>query len=1095
MQLASLTRFPDLSVSGHNHTPMKAKPGYPPKPPRTFARRPNPLMDCTLVAGLLCLLVQALALSCAVATELASHRVFNNAQPVSGNDNSVAPQITPDGRFVLFSSAANNLVEGDNSQIGLDVFRRDCASNLMVLVSQQVGGVGGGNGNSFFGQISANGRFVLFQSDATDLLPGDTNAANDIFVRDLQLWTTTLVSVATNGGWGNGASTEPVLTPDGRFAAFISAANNLAAGDSNGIPDLFVRDLVAGSTRWVTAGATGVSAYVATPVISPDGRFVAFFSTARGLAAGVPSTTRGEIYLADLQIGTLTCVSTNAAVTTSNLFRLNSPPSSHPVLSDDGRFVAFRCGWTNGTVTPPTPGKAAVAVFQYDAWNGTSTVLTTNGYAPWPYNDDGFGPEMTPDGRFVAYLEREAAGANIYSSVRLWDQQTGTNVIVSADPTGLWPSNSVARHPVITPDGRYVAFASDATNLVANVVSNGLHVYRRDLPTATTVLVDANQTGIGPVVQADVVPVMSADGRWLAYDADDAGLVSGDTNGCIDVFRWDGNSGATELVSARDLAVVSVSGNGSSAFGAVALSADGSTLAFSSYASDLATNDFNGGADVFVQQLATGSNVLASVGLDGLAAVGGGSYGPLLSGEGRYLVFLSSATNLVSGDTNLACDVFRRDLATGVTTRESVTSAGAALGTGDCSMPVASADGRYAAFLCKTNPSGLYTVLFWRDMIAGVTRLVHGNAYAGRAVSLSSDGQRLAYFDSSARLYLWDAIGQTNVYTNTTSGLVSAALSPGGDKLLYQNSVQLWVRDLASSTNQFLHPSFVQLKSAGQWSEDGRYFAFVTTTNLISGDTNGLSDVYLRDLQTGTLTLLSLNQQRTGSADAASDSPSVSADGRFVAFRSYATNILPGIVRPPSVILFDRATGSNRLIATGTSAGWSAAVSRPALSTNGAVVAFQSWDESVVASDRNRIGDAFAGATDFVSLLDSDGDGIPDWWLNQYFGHANGTAGDESRATDDADHDGLSNLEEFLTGTIPNNPDSVLRVAAAMSGGNLQLNWPAIPGRAYRVESKALLTDAAWELFAGGVAVSGGQGSASVSATSAQRFFRVVCGN
>lgn len=1028
--------------------------------------------------------------------QLVSTRVLGVGQPASGNDNSVAPRITPDGRFVLFSSAANNLTGGDNSQLSLDVFRRDCASNLTVLVSQNALGAGGGNGDSVFGQISANGRYALFQSDATDLLPGDTNGASDVFLRDLDAWTTTLVSVATNGGWANGASSEPVLTPDGRFAMFISAANNLVAGDSNGIPDLFVRDLVAGTTRWVAAGATGANAYVASPVISPDGRFVAFFSTARGLAAGVPNTTRGEVYLADLLIDTLTWVSTNAAVTTSNLFRLNSPPSSHPVLSDDGRFVAFRCGWTNGTVAPPSPGKAAVVTFLYDAWNGSSTILTTNGYAPWPFNDDGFGPEITPDGRFVAYLEREFVGTSVYSSVRLWDQQTGTNVIISADALGLWPSNSVARSPTISSDGRYVVFASDATNLVANAVSNGMHIYRRDLATATTVLVDANPAGIGAAQQADVVPVMSADGRWIAYDADDTGLVAGDTNACLDVFRWNGSSGGTELVSARDPAAVCGSGNSLSALGQLALSADGSAVAFASYASDLATNDFNRDADVFVQSLATGSNVLASVGLDGLAAaVGGGSYGPLLSGDARYLLFLSSATNLVSGDANLACDLFRRDLLTGVTTRESVASTGASLGTGDCSLPALSLDGRYAAFLCKTNPSGLYTAIFWRDMAAGITRLVHGNAFAGRAVSLSGDGQRLAYFDNSARLYIWDAVGQTNVYTNTTSGLVSAALSLAGDKVLYQTSVQLWVRDLALATNQFLYPSTVQLRPAGQWSGDGRYFAFVTTTNLVPGDTNGLSDVYLHDLQTGTLTLLSLSQQRTGSADGASDAPTVSADGRFVAFRSYATNILPGIVRPPSVILFDRATGSNRLLATGTSEGWSASVSRPALSTNGAVLAFQSWDEGVVTGDRNRAGDSFAGATDFVSLLDSDGDGIPDWWLNQYFGHATGEAGDESRAGDDADHDGMSNLEEFLAGTNPNNPASTLRVGVATSGSSIQLNWPATPGRTYRVESKAVLTDAVWQAVAGGVAIVGGQGTASVPLSGSQRFFRVVCEN
>jgi Tol biopolymer transport system component len=1040
------------------------------------------------------LLVTVLA-AVAGAPDLLSRRLDAAAPPASGNDNSVSPRLTPDGRFVLFSSAANNLVAGDNSQMGLDVFRHDCASNTTVLVSVNALATGGGNDHSAFGQVSTNGRYAVFQSDATDLLPGDTNGSGDIFLRDVQLGATALVSVATNGGWANGASAEPALTPDGRWVAFVSAASNLAAGDSNGIPDLFVRDLVSGTTRWVSAGATGASAYASSPVITPDGRFVAFFSTARGLVAGVPSSTRGEIYLADLVANTMTWASTNAAVTTSNLLKLNNPPSSHPVLSDDGRYVAFKCGWTNGTAAPPSPGKAAAFVFRYDTLSATATVLTTNAQPDWPFNDDVYGPEMTPDGRFVAYVEREATGTATPCSVRLWDEQTGTNVLVSADLSGALPTNSVSHTPLVSADGRYVTFVSDATNLVANILSNGLHLYRRDLQTDTTALVDVDTNGIGSGDQTGVIPATSADGQVVVYATDDGGLVAGDTNKALDVFLWDATTGTNQLISARDPAVVAVSGNALSALSQLALSANGSTVAFASYASDLVTNDFNAEGDVFVQDLATGSNGLVSVGLDGNAALGGTSFAPLLSADGRYVVFLSAATNLVTGDTNLATDLFRRDVWSGTTTCESVNSSGTSLGNGDSSVPALSRDGRYVVFVCKTNVSGSTVALFWRDLDSSVTRLVNGSVQTTRAPSISGDGQRVGYLDASARLYVWDAIGQTNVYTNTTASLVSAALAPGGDKLLYQTSLQLFVRDLAVSTNQFLYPSTVQLKSAGQWSGDGRHFAFVTTTNLVPGDTNGVSDVYLRDLPSGTLTLLSLDQSGTGSADSASDSPTVSADGRFIAFSSMATNILPGIVRPPSLVLFDRVTGSNRLIATGTSVGWSAWVTRPALSTNGAVVAFQGWDDGLVSGDRNRVGDAFAGATDFVSLLDSDGDGIPDWWLNQYFGHASGQEGDKSRASDDADDDGLTNLEEFLTGTNPRDGASVLTLRVTLLAGNkVNLSWPASPGRNYQVLATADLSNPNWQSVSG-AAVMGGLGSLTVSISDAQRYFRVLVGD
>src|ERR1039458_3043405 len=391
---------------------------------------------------------------------------------VGGDGNSVAPSLSPDGRFVVFTSAANNLVPGGNSFYSLNVFLRDRTGNTTVLVSGNLSGTGGGNGNSMLGQASINGRYVVFQSDASDLVPGDTNGVTDVFLRDTYTGTTRLISVAADGGFANGASTDPVMTPDGTCVAFISAATNLVAGDTNGIPDVFVRDLITQTTWLVSVKATGngspPAASMATPVITPEGRYVAFFSDARGLAAGVPSMTTGEVYVRDLLAGKTIWASTNAAATVSNVLQLGSMPSTHPVLSDDGRYIAFKTGWTNGTVSPGGSGVAAVIVFLYDSLNRTTTMVSTNGFAPWAYCDDVYGPEMTPDGRFVAFVERKG---KTNSTVSLWDRQTGTNVLVSADPSGSWPTNSTSHTPVVSQDGRYVTFLSDATNLVSNPVS------------------------------------------------------------------------------------------------------------------------------------------------------------------------------------------------------------------------------------------------------------------------------------------------------------------------------------------------------------------------------------------------------------------------------------------------------------------------------------------------------------------------------------------------------------------------------------------------------------------------------------------------
>jgi hypothetical protein len=1020
--------------------------------------------------------------------------------PVAGNGDSVSPWISSDGRFVLFSSLAVDLVTNDNGYPGLNVFLCDLGSNTTTLVSANYSGTGGANGNSLGGQVSTNGRYALFESDANDLLPGDTNGVSDVFVRDLQLATNILVSVATDGSFGNGASTDPVMTPDGRWVAFVSSATNLVSGDTNGIPNLFLRDVVNGTTTLVTMGATGANPVVSSPVITPDGRYVAFFSTATGMAAGVPASTQGEIYLYDSVLNTMTWVSTNAAATASSLLHLNNAPSSHPVISDNGRYIAFKTGWTNGTVSPGGSGVAAVIFFQYDSVAATTTILSTNGYPPWLYGDDVYGPEMTSDGRFVAFVQREPAGSTNYSGVFLWDQQTGTNVLVSAGVNGLWPTNSTSLTPALSEDGRYVTFLSDATNLVSNTVSNSQHIYRRDLQTATTVLVDADTNGVGSVDQLGVIPSMSTNGQSVVFSGLAGGLIVEDDNNASDVFLWDATAGTNALISAHNPSVLFQSGNLESSLGQLSISGNGELVAFTSYASDLVTNDFNGNADVFVRDLPASSNLLVSVGLDGNSGLGGPSYNPVISADGRFVTFISGATNLVAGDTNGANDVFRRDLQLGITELVSVNSSGVSLGNGDSSFPVTSQEGRYIAFLCRTNATGVTTSLFWRDMDSGLTLLVSGNAYSvNRGITISTDGsldgQRVAYFDNQSLLYVWDANLQANIYTNTTAGLTSAAISPDGNQLLYLAANQLFVYDLTGNSNLFLCPSAIQIKGSSQWSGDGRYVAFVTGTNLVADDNNGTNDVYLQDLQAGTLTLVSMNQSGTASAAGPSDWPVVSTDGRFVVFRSFATDVLSGIVSAPSLVVFDRLAGTNSLLVTGTTeTGWTSWVSQPVLSMD------QSWDSGLVSGDLNGAGDVFAGGLNNLPALDSDGDGIPDWWMIEYFGHPTGQAYDLSLVQDDADGSGMNNLQDFLAGTIPTDPASVLAlgITTDATGTNTVLNWAAVSGKNYQILSTTNLSNAVWSVVPGSVQAGsagaiGGQRYFNIPAMNSQGYYRIWC--
>ncbi len=1033
--------------------------------------------------------------------QLLSARTPSIALPAGGNGDSVAPRLSSDGRFVVFSSSASDLVTNANDQFYLNVFLRDRSSGSTVLISPSCSGSGGGNGDSIAGQVSADGRYVVFQSDASDLVSGDTNGVTDIFLRDTYTGVTKLISVASDGGFANGASTQPVMTPDGTCVAFISAASNLVAGDTNGTPDVFVRDLITQTTWLISVGATGANATMDTPLITPDGRYVAFFfSTAQYFPTGELLNYSGEIYIRDRVANQTIWASTNAAAITAGLqsssYGSSYYRSTHPALSDDGRYVAFKTasiGPIPGGATPPP-----AIHFLYDSVNGTTTILSTNGFPPWFSNDDVYGPEMTPDGRFVAYVQNEQAGGTNYSSVRLWDRQTGTNVLVSAGPDGTWPTNSTSHTPALSDDGRYVTFLSDATNLVGNVVSNGLHIYRRDLQTAATVLVDVDTNGVGSQDQLGAIPFLSADGSCVAFAALDGGLITSDNNNASDVLLWDSAVGTNALISVHNPQVIFQTGNLPSSLGQLSLSAAGRWATFTSYASDLVPNDFNGDDDVFVRDLTSGSNVLVSVGLDGNAGSGGPSYSPTISADGRYVVFVSAATNLVAGDYNKAADVFRRDLQTGATILVSANSSGANLGLNDCSSPISSQDGRYVAFLCRTNLSGIQTNLFWRDLNSGVTFVVSSNAHPALPISTSADGQRLAYFDNQSLLYVWDANFQANIYTNSTPELTAAAISPDGNRLLYQTTNQLSAYDLAGASNLFLYPTIVPIEGSSQWSGDGRYVAFVTATNLVAADNNRTNDVYLADLQAGTVTLVSLNQSGTGSAAGPSDSPVVSADGRFVVFRTFATDAAAGIVRPPSLIVFDRLSGTNNLLATGTAGtGWTTWVSQPAFSLNGASLAFQSWDSGLVNGDFNRAGDVFAGDLSGWPALDSDGDGIPDWWMIEYFGHPTGQAGDLSLTQDDADGDGMSNLQEYLAGTDPTNPNSLLALSITtdVTGTNLFLGWSAVTGKNYQVLSATNLSNPVWQVFPANIGTNGSQHYFNVPVADSQRYFRIRCGN
>jgi hypothetical protein len=332
--------------------------------------------------------------------------------------------------------------------------------------------------------LSANGRFVAFESLASDLVANDTNGRYDVFVRDLQPGTTTLVSVNRFGtGSGNSESFLPMLSADGRFVAFESLASDLVAtNDTNGEYDVFVRDLQTGITTLVSANRFGTNAgnrRSGALLISANGRFVAFSSLADDLVANDTNGT-GDLFVRDLQTGTTTLVSVNRLGTNSG----NSDSSdSFFKLSANGRFVAFQ-SYASDLVANDTNGTRDV--FIRDLQTGITTLVSVNRFGTNSGNNASERPALSADGRFVAFesgaSDLVANDTNARADVFVRDMQTGTTTLMSVNRTITNGGNDFSTNAQISPDGRVLAFTSRATDLVASDTNGTNDVFVRPVP-------------------------------------------------------------------------------------------------------------------------------------------------------------------------------------------------------------------------------------------------------------------------------------------------------------------------------------------------------------------------------------------------------------------------------------------------------------------------------------------------------------------------------------------------------------------------------------------------------------------------------------
>jgi Ca2+-binding RTX toxin-like protein len=394
-----------------------------------------------------------------------------------GNRYSVSSSISADGRFVAFTleesltrfGAANNNINNSD-----DIFVRDTLTNTTTRVSVDSAG-NQPNDSSYDPSISADGRFVAFQSDATNLVPGDTNNKEDIFVRDLSTNTTTLVSVSSSGDRGNKFSGDPSISGDGRFVTFSSTASNLVPGDTNNEEDIFVRDLSTNTTTLVSVSSSGAPAndYSSFPSISANGRFVTFYSFATNLVPGHTNGSR-DIFVRDLLTNTTTLVSASSSGEIAN------GGSIRGSISADGRFVAFSSRATN---LVPGDTNNSDDIFVRDLSTNTTTRVSISSTGNQGNRDSG-SASISADGRFVTFSSEASnlvpGDTNNKEDIFVRDLLTNTTTRLSVDSAGN-QGNSDSEFPSISANGQKVAFSSFAANLVPGDTNNGPDLFIADI--------------------------------------------------------------------------------------------------------------------------------------------------------------------------------------------------------------------------------------------------------------------------------------------------------------------------------------------------------------------------------------------------------------------------------------------------------------------------------------------------------------------------------------------------------------------------------------------------------------------------------------
>ena len=665
---------------------------------------------------------------------------------------------------------------------------------------------------------------------------------------------TTLVVPSPSSSTAIGGSIDPVMSGDGRYVVFRSTAPNLVAADENFFDDVFVFDRTTNANIRIENPEACLnpifdSFWISDASISSDGRYVLWSVVDYCL---YDDSSTASMVLLDRQTNTRQVLGST----------IDSEFLSAQ-FSADSRFIVFELS-----------DYSSSEIWLYEL-STSQTVLVSRGA-----NENGtassFSPSISSDGSLIVFASdaNDLVGndTNGVTDIFLYRRSMGEIELVSKSNSGA-QGNGPSGEPTINAAGTHIAYSSDASNLVAEDTNNAADVFTYAIATGKTARI--SKQGIETQLNGPSFhPSISSDARYVVFSSLATNAVAGDTNNVEDVFLRDRRESLTTRLS-----VPADGGQGNGSSRRPTISSNSRYVTFASKASNFAADDLNRADDIFVldRQMLSLSLVTRSV-----APVAGlNAFSARISADGTQVVFESDASNLVPSDTNETTDIYVRDYTKGQYFKISKSSDGRQP-NGFSTNPCISSDGRFVGYTSYASnlvpdDTNYEPDVFVRDR-QGLTTV---------RVNVSTNGDQADYGGITDCQI--SANGQFVLFSSDASTLV-----PGDEGF----SSDLFIRDLVEGTTEFavVNSSGERLSSAGVMNSDGRYIAFVTRENIAPGDTEFDDDVYLRDRQTGALERISVPTVALAEPFCCGRAGvgAISANGRYVAFFSDAPDLVAG---------------------------------------------------------------------------------------------------------------------------------------------------------------------------------------------------------